>query len=154
MRPRVSPRLTALAISAVITLGAAGPALADESRPADTPAVASVPAPKVPADGVTDVLATVQKTVADLLASLSAGGATGVLSQVTSTLTSLVNLVTSTVLGSGLPLPELPAVPGLAKPDVSTDLPAGLPAGLPVDVPVKPPVDIGALPVQPPLSDD
>ncbi|MFB7516750.1 hypothetical protein [Streptomyces sp. NPDC056144] len=93
-----------------------------------------------PTDLVDDALATVEKAVAGLLAAVTSGDATAVVPQVTSTLTSLVNLALATVLGSGLPAPDLaglPAVPSLpAAPD------------LPVDAPVKPPAD---LPVKPPL---
>lgn len=130
MRPRASRRLTALAISAVLTLGAAAPALADEARPSGPAAHADTRAPlpdavaqAAPADGVTDALAAVQKAVADLLASVSPSSATGLIPQLTGTLTSLVGSLVTTLTGVGLP---------------------------PVQVPAKPPVDLGSLPVEPP----
>ncbi|MFB7538717.1 hypothetical protein ACFC0N_02350 [Streptomyces zaomyceticus] len=111
-----------------------------------------------PADVVADALATVEKAVAALLAAVTSGDAGGVVPQVTATLTSLVNLAVATVLGSGLPAPDLaglPALPALpaAVPDLPVD-PPELPVDppeLPVDTPVKPPVDVPELPVKPPL---
>ncbi|MFF9195189.1 hypothetical protein ACF09L_08280 [Streptomyces sp. NPDC014779] len=258
MRPHASPRLTALAISAALTLGTAGPAFADEHRPsrpathagvraplpdsatllaqakalgelgsvstpvtelitaalkaddgqlpaadaaafkakiqtavdeakgaapaplpetpaaetpvtppaaetpvtppaasaATSPVASALPAgarAAAPADLVGDALATVQKAVAELLAAVTSGNATGVVPQVTATLTSLVNLAVSTVLGSGLPAPDLPGLPTLPA------LPADLPVKPPVstgDLPVKPPVSTDTLPVKPPVSAD
>ncbi|MEV6331801.1 hypothetical protein [Streptomyces sp. NPDC051909] len=107
-----------------------------------------------PADVVGDALATVQKAVADLLAAVTSGNATGVVPQVTATLTSLVNLVVATVLGSGLPAPDLAGLPTLPSLPVSTDT---LPVKPPVstgDLPVKPPVSTDTLPVTPPVSTD
>ncbi|WP_327163960.1 hypothetical protein [Streptomyces zaomyceticus] len=150
--------------------------------PADLPAVPPVEAPALPvkppvglpvaagakaawsgraaapADVVADALATVEKAVAALLAAVTSGDAGGVVPQVTATLTSLVNLAVATVLGSGLPAPDLaglPALPALpaAVPDLPVD-PPELPVDppeLPVDTPVKPPVDVPELPVKPPL---
>ncbi|GHG87318.1 hypothetical protein GCM10017674_12900 [Streptomyces gardneri] len=111
-----------------------------------------------PADVVDDALATVEKAVAGLLAAVTSGDAAGVVPQVTATLTSLVNLAVATVLGSGLPAPDLaglPALPALpvAVPELPVD-PPELPVDppeLPVDAPVKPPVDLPDLPVKPPL---
>ncbi|MFI8999782.1 hypothetical protein [Streptomyces sp. NPDC053541] len=249
MRPHASPRLTALAISAALALGTAGPAVADEHRPsrpathagvraplpdsatllaqaealgelgsvstpvtelitaalkaddgqlpaadaaafkakiqtavdeakgaapaplpetpaaetpvtppaasaATSPVTSALPAgarAAAPADLVGDALATVQKAVAELLAAVTSGNATGVVPQVTATLTSLVNLAVSTVLGSGLPAPDLPGLPTLPA------LPADLPVKPPVstgDLPVKPPVSTDTLPVKPPVSAD
>ncbi|MEU7030099.1 hypothetical protein AB0A60_25895 [Streptomyces sp. NPDC046275] len=254
MRPHASPRFTALAISAALTLGTAGPAFADEHRPsrpathagvgaplpdsatllaqakalgelgsvstpvtelitaalkaddgqlpaadaaafktkiqtavdeakgaapaplpetpaaetpvtppavvppaasaATSPVTSALPAgtrAAAPADLVGDALATVQKAVAELLAAVTSGNATGVVPQVTATLTSLVNLAVSTVLGSGLPAPDLPGLPTLPT------LPADLPVKPPVstgDLPVKPPVSTDTLPVKPPVSTD
>ncbi|CAM5422553.1 hypothetical protein [Streptomyces narbonensis] len=111
-----------------------------------------------PADVVDDALATVEKAVAGLLAAVTSGDAGGVVPQVTATLTSLVNLAVATVLGSGLPapdlagLPALPALPG-GVPELPVD-PPELPVDppeLPVDAPVKPPVALPDLPVKPPL---
>ena len=114
-----------------------------------------------PADVVDDALATVEKAVAALLAAVTSGDAGGVVPQVTATLTSLVNLAVATVLGSGLPAPDLAGLPALpALPAAVPDLPVA-PPELPVDppelpvdppeLPVDPPVDAPELPVTPPL---
>ncbi|MGW4997051.1 hypothetical protein ACWEP8_05240 [Streptomyces hydrogenans] len=108
-----------------------------------------------PADLVDDALATVEKAVAGLLAAVTSGDAAGVVPQVTATLTSLVNLAVATVLGSGLPAPDLaglPALPALPvePPALPVDPPVEAPE-LPVDAPVKPPVSAPELPVKPPL---
>ncbi|MFB6842740.1 hypothetical protein [Streptomyces sp. NPDC056361] len=104
-----------------------------------------------PADVVGDALATVEKAVAGLLAAVTSGDAAGVVPQVTATLTSLVNLAVATVLGSGLPAPDLAGLPALpALPAGVPELPVD-PPQLPVDPPVKPPVDVPDLPVKPPL---
>ncbi|MEU7517153.1 hypothetical protein AB0B13_34840 [Streptomyces sp. NPDC042898] len=118
----------------------------------------AAPANAAPADVVDDALATVEKAVAALLAAVTSGDAGGVVPQVTATLTSLVNLAVATVLGSGLPAPDLaglPALPALpvAVPELPVD-PPELPVDppeLPVDTPVTPPVDVPDLPVKPPL---
>ncbi len=104
-----------------------------------------------PADVVDDALATVEKAVAALLAAVTSGNAGGVVPQVTATLTSLVNLAVATVLGSGLPAPDLAGLPALPSlPVTAPELPVD-PPELPVDPPVKPPVDVPELPVKPPL---
>lgn len=104
-----------------------------------------------PADVVDDALATVEKAVAALLAAVTSGNAGGVVPQVTATLTSLVNLAVATVLGSGLPAPDLAGLPSLPSlPVTAPELPVD-PPELPVDPPVKPPVDVPELPVKPPL---
>lgn len=104
-----------------------------------------------PADVVDDALATVEKAVAALLAAVTSGDAGGVVPQVTATLTSLVNLAVATVLGSGLPAPDLPGLPALpALPVTAPELPVD-PPELPVDppeLPVDPPVDVPQLPVR------
>ncbi|MEU2074645.1 hypothetical protein [Streptomyces sp. NPDC013489] len=82
-----------------------------------------------PADVVDDALATVEKAVAALLAAVTSGDAGGVVPQVTATLTSLVNLAVSTVLGSGLPAPDLPGLPAL--PVTTPELPVAPPAAVP-----------------------
>ncbi|MFE5911884.1 hypothetical protein ACFQ6B_22775 [Streptomyces wedmorensis] len=118
-----------------------------------------------PADVVDDALATVEKAVAGLLAAVTSGDAAGVVPQVTATLTSLVNLAVATVLGSGLPAPDLAGLPALpALPAGAPELPVDPPElpvdppelpvdppELPVDPPVKPPVAVPDLPVKPPL---
>ncbi|MGW8358915.1 hypothetical protein [Streptomyces wedmorensis] len=104
-----------------------------------------------PVDVVDDALATVEKAVAGLLAAVTSGDAAGVVPQVTATLTSLVNLAVATVLGSGLPAPDLAGLPALpALPAGVPELPVD-PPQLPVDPPVKPPVAVPDLPVKPPL---
>lgn len=91
-----------------------------------------------PADVVDDALATVEKAVAALLAAVTSGNAGGVVPQVTATLTSLVNLAVATVLGSGLPAPDLAGLPSLPSlPVTAPELPVD-PPELPVDPPVKP----------------
>ncbi|MFI9292670.1 hypothetical protein [Streptomyces gardneri] len=128
-------------------------------RPVSLPVAAGAKAASAaPADVVDDALATVEKAVAGLLAAVTSGDAAGVVPQVTATLTSLVNLAVATVLGSGLPAPDLaglPALPALpvAVPELPVD-PPELPVDppeLPVDAPVKPPVGLPDLPVKPPL---
>ncbi|MEU6621857.1 hypothetical protein ABZ926_13925 [Streptomyces litmocidini] len=150
MRPLATRRLTALAISAALTLGAAGTAFADEhppSSPADRAVHAPLPdtpaldLPAAPTDVVSDALTSVQKAIAGLLATVTSG-AGGLVPQVTSTLTSLVDLALGTVLGA---LPKLPALPGIAPeaPAAAPEVPATAPQ-LPVtapELPVEPPVE-------------
>ncbi|WP_369146188.1 hypothetical protein [Streptomyces sp. R44] len=96
-----------------------------------------------PADVVSDALASVEKAVAGLLAAVTSGDAGGVVPQVTSTLTSLVNLAVATVLGSGLPAPDLPGLPKLpALPVTAPELPVDPPVAAP-ELPVKPPLPLG-----------
>ncbi|MFD0151460.1 hypothetical protein ACWGQ4_31595 [Streptomyces sp. NPDC055721] len=126
--------------------------------PVSLPVAAGAKAAAAPADVVDDALATVEKAVAGLLAAVTSGDAGGVVPQVTATLTSLVNLAVATVLGSGLPAPDLAGLPTLpalpvAVPELPVD-PPELPVDppeLPVDTPVKPPVGVPDLPVKPPL---
>ncbi|MFD8013783.1 hypothetical protein [Streptomyces sp. NPDC058955] len=118
-------------------------------------AKAAQAAQAAPADLVDDALASVEKAVAGLLAAVTSGAAGGVVPQVTATLTSLVNLAVATVLGSGLPAPDLaglPALPALPveAPELPVDPPVEAPE-LPVEAPVKPPVAAPELPVKPPL---
>ncbi|MFF7437667.1 hypothetical protein [Streptomyces sp. NPDC008122] len=101
---------------------------------------ASAAGKAAPADVVSDALASVEKAVAGLLAAVASGDAGGVVPQVTSTLTSLVDLAVSTVLGSGLPAPDLAGLPTLPQ----------LPVTAP-ELPVEPPVAAPELPVAPPL---
>ncbi|MFF9338592.1 hypothetical protein ACF1CG_02325 [Streptomyces sp. NPDC014773] len=121
-----------LPVKPPVTLPVAAGAAAVEARKA------------APADLVDDALASVEKAVAGLLAAVTSGDAAGVAPQVTATLTSLVNLAVATVLGSGLPAPDLAGLPALPA------LPVEAPE-LPVDAPVKPPVSAPELPVKPPL---
>ncbi|MFF9499354.1 hypothetical protein [Streptomyces sp. NPDC014656] len=132
-----------LPVKPPVTLPVAAGAAAVEARKA------------APADLVDDALASVEKAVAGLLAAVTSGDAAGVAPQVTATLTSLVNLAVATVLGSGLPAPDLaglPALPALPveAPPLPVDPPVEAPE-LPVDPPVKPPVSAPELPVKPPL---
>ncbi|OKJ59727.1 hypothetical protein AMK27_19750 [Streptomyces sp. CB02009] len=100
-----------------------------------------------PADVVDDALATVEKAVAALLAAVTSGDAGGVVPQVTATLTSLVNLAVSTVLGSGLPAPDLAGLPALpALPVTTPELPAA-----PPELPAAPPAAVPELPAAPAL---
>ncbi|GAA3391580.1 hypothetical protein [Streptomyces roseoviridis] len=119
---------------------------AKAAAPAGLP-VAPATGRAAPADPVTDVLATVQKAVADLLAAVTSLNPTDVVGTVTSTLTSVVNLVLSTLGAGGLPKPELPALPDVgglpAQPAVK---PAAPPAAW--ELPVKPSA-ASELPVRP-----
>ncbi|MEU8759816.1 hypothetical protein [Streptomyces sp. NPDC048659] len=136
--PTPAAGLPAAGLPAVAPPAAGLPAV---GAPAGLPVTAGVRA-AAPADVVADALAGVQTAVAGLLAAVTSGDAGKVVPQVTSALTSLVNLAVATVLGGGLPAPDLaglPALPSLAAP------------ALPVEAPVKPPVDTGALPIKPPL---
>ncbi|MFB7393222.1 hypothetical protein [Streptomyces sp. NPDC056191] len=100
-----------------------------------------------PADVVDDALATVEKAVAALLAAVTSGDAGGVVPQVTATLTSLVNLAVATVLGSGLPAPDLAGLPALpALPVTAPELPAA-----PPELPAAPPAAVPELPAAPAL---
>ncbi|MFB6531490.1 hypothetical protein [Streptomyces sp. NPDC056399] len=100
-----------------------------------------------PADIVDDALATVEKAVAALLAAVTSGDAGGVVPQVTATLTSLVNLAVATVLGSGLPAPDLAGLPALpALPVTAPELPAA-----PPELPAAPPAAVPELPAAPAL---
>ncbi|MFI8424159.1 hypothetical protein [Streptomyces sp. NPDC085479] len=91
-----------------------------------------------PADLVDDALASVEKAVADLVAAATSGDAAGVVPQVTAALTSLVNLAVASVLGSGLPAPDLAGLPALPA----------LPVEAP-ELPVEPPAEVPALPELP-----
>ncbi|WP_206325347.1 MULTISPECIES: hypothetical protein [unclassified Streptomyces] len=112
-------------------------------------AKAAPAAQAAPADLVDDALGTVEKAVAGLVAAVTSGDAGGVVPQVTATLTSLVNLVVATVLGSGLPAPDLAGLPAL--PSLPVDPPVELPVD-PPELPVDPPVDAPELPVDAPVK--
>ncbi|WP_329282456.1 hypothetical protein [Streptomyces sp. NBC_00691] len=120
--------------------------------PATLPVVADAKAAwagktAAPADVVDDALASVEKAVAALLAAVTSGDAGGVVPQVTATLTSVVNLAVATVLGSGLPAPDLAGLPALpALPVTAPELPVD-----PPELPVDPPAAVPALPATPPL---
>ncbi|WP_306314315.1 hypothetical protein [Streptomyces hydrogenans] len=169
--PAVDTPVTPPAVESPVTPPAVEtPAGLPVKPPVTLPVAAGAAAVKAgkaaPADLVDDALGTVEKAVAGLLAAVTSGDAAGVAPQVTATLTSLVNLAVATVLGSGLPAPDLaglPALPALPveppalpvdppveAPELPVDAPVESPA-LPVDAPVKPPVSAPELPVKPPL---
>ncbi|MFD5365880.1 hypothetical protein [Streptomyces sp. NPDC127103] len=128
-----------------VTPPAEAPAL-PVNPPVTLPVAADAKA-AAPADIVDDALATVEKAVAALLAAVTSGDAGGVVPQVTATLTSLVNLAVSTVLGSGLPAPDLAGLPALpALPVTAPELPAA-----PPELPAAPPAAVPELPAAPAL---
>ncbi|MFB6621162.1 hypothetical protein ACFCWD_01225 [Streptomyces sp. NPDC056374] len=128
-----------------VTPPAEAPAL-PVNPPVTLPVAADAKA-AAPADVVDDALATVEKAVAALLAAVTSGDAGGVVPQVTATLTSLVNLAVSTVLGSGLPAPDLAGLPALpALPVTAPELPAA-----PPELPAAPPAAVPELPAAPAL---
>ncbi|MET8508868.1 hypothetical protein ABZV60_30175 [Streptomyces sp. NPDC004787] len=149
--PAAEAPVTPLAAETPVAPPAVVPPAASAATSPVTSALPTGARAAAPADVVGDALATVQKAVAELLAAVTSGNAAGVVPQVTATLTSLVNLAVATVLGSGLPAPDLPGLPTLPT------LPADLPVKPPVstgDLPVKPPVSTDTLPVKPPVSTD
>lgn len=90
------------------------------------------PATRAPADDTTaapdpkaDALKALQTSVDALLKAATGGDATAVSSAAPTVVTGLVNLVAATLLGSGLPAPDLAGLPALPK---APELPA---AGLP-----------------------
>ncbi|MFJ9812059.1 hypothetical protein ACIRTB_27935 [Streptomyces sp. NPDC101158] len=142
--------------------GAKGAASLGAAQSSAAPSSAAPSPASAPVDIGDDLLATVQKAVADLLAAVSSGNVTGIVPQVASTVTSLVDQVVATALGSGSAVPGLPALPSLSGLPATPDLPAvpsppavpELPAApdLPVTLPstdglpAAPPVSTGALP--------
>ncbi|MFG2871580.1 hypothetical protein [Streptomyces sp. NPDC048338] len=139
MRPLASRHIIALAISAAITLGTAGPAFADTHHTSPSAVVTGRAAPVTPA--------AVAPADAALLAAIGSGG---LVPQVAATLTSLVDSVVATVLG-GLPAPALPGLPALPTLPVATpELPARPPVTAP-EPPAAPPVTPPLLPATPPL---
>ncbi|MFD0412897.1 hypothetical protein [Streptomyces sp. NPDC127108] len=90
------------------------------------------PAAKAPMDLKGDALAALQKAVDSLLKAVTAGDPAAVVPAVTAVVTGLVNVVVATVLGGGLPVPNLPGLPALPKlPTDALPLPK-LPVPLPV----------------------
>ncbi|MEU4271990.1 hypothetical protein [Streptomyces sp. NPDC026092] len=126
-----------VAAPAVQAPAAAAPAAVAPGVQAPALPLAAGAAKAAPVDIVADALATIEKAVAGLLAAVTSGDATGVVPQVTATLTSLVNLVVATVLGTGLPAPDLAGLPAL--PALPIEVPE-LPVDPPVELPVTPPV--------------
>ncbi|MFD9880404.1 hypothetical protein ACFWZT_02920 [Streptomyces alboflavus] len=73
------------------------------------------PAAQAPMDLKGDALAALQKAVDTLLKAVTGGDPTAVLPAATAVVTGLVNVVVATVLGGGLPVPNLPGLPALPK---------------------------------------
>ncbi|MFE9039334.1 hypothetical protein ACFY9F_26340 [Streptomyces sp. NPDC012421] len=142
--PAVPPVAETPVVPPVVEAPVAPPAV---EAPAELPVTPPVALPvaagakatqAAPADLVDDALASVEKAVADLVAAATSGEAAGVVPQVTAALTSLVNLAVATVLGSGLPAPDLAGLPALPS----------LPVEAP-ELPVEPPAEVPALPELP-----
>ncbi|MEW2115172.1 hypothetical protein AB0945_08260 [Streptomyces sp. NPDC005474] len=98
------------------------------AKPAVPVASAStLPAPdkavKGPRDLKADALAALQKSVDALLKAATSGDATSVGPAVSDVLTSLVGVVAATLLGGGLPAPELAGLPTLPKLPAAPKLP-------------------------------
>ncbi|MFI9171343.1 hypothetical protein [Streptomyces lincolnensis] len=74
---------------------------------------AGAAAAQLPADLVGDAVAALQKAVDTLLKAAQSGDVTQVVAALTGVLTGLVNLVAATLLGGGLPAPNLPGLPAL-----------------------------------------
>ncbi len=84
-----------------------------------------------PLDIKADALAALQKSVDTLLTAVTSGDVANVAPAVTGVVTSLVGFVAATLLGGGLPAPDLAGLPPLPK------LPVEVPP-LPVPVPPLP----------------
>ncbi|MET8687276.1 hypothetical protein ABZV77_23975 [Streptomyces sp. NPDC004732] len=72
-------------------------------------------AAKAPMDAKADALAALQKAVDELVKAATAGDPKAVLAAAPGVLLGLVNAVVATVLGGGLPAPNLPGLPSLPK---------------------------------------
>ncbi|MFI1353106.1 hypothetical protein ACH4TV_05910 [Streptomyces sp. NPDC020898] len=101
------------------------PALKNAEGAADAKAV------KGPFDIKADALVALQKAVDTLLKAVTSGDVAQVVPAVTGVVTSLVGLLAATLLGGGLPAPDLAGLPALPK------LPVEVPP-LPVPVPPLP----------------
>ncbi|MDG9716769.1 hypothetical protein [Streptomyces sp. DH24] len=134
LTPQESAKHADAVKDAITKAGAAAPA----GIPATTlpaPATAKAPAPDLKATSLNEL----QKSVDSLLKSATSGDSGQVQPGVTGVLSSLVNFVTATLLGSGLPAPDmagLPALPALPSSQQSTEnapaqSPQHLPAGNP-----------------------
>ncbi|XIE79977.1 hypothetical protein AB6O49_22285 [Streptomyces sp. SBR177] len=135
MRPHASPRLTALAISAALTLGTAGPAFADEHRPSRPATHAGVRAPLPDS--------------ATLLAQAKALGELGSVS------TPVTELITAALKADDGQLPAADAAAFKAKIQTAVDeakgaAPAPLPETPAAETPVTPPA--AETPVTPPAA--
>ncbi|MFD5077998.1 hypothetical protein [Streptomyces sp. NPDC058371] len=115
--------------AAIVKASAAAPVTPPAAQPPAKPATPTTPtAPTLPglpalgaqgpqgkavldikADAVTDL----QATLENLLKAVTSGDVSKVVPAVTGVLTGLVNVVVSTVVGSGLPAPSLPGLPAL-----------------------------------------
>ncbi len=112
------------------------------SSAAPTETATTAPESSAPADGKAradlqdDALKALQSAVDALVAAAKAGDAVKATAQVPVVVTSLVNVLAATLLGGGLPapnLPGLPQLPGLPTPDLPTpDLPVPSASDLPV----------------------
>ncbi|MET7738878.1 hypothetical protein [Streptomyces sp. NPDC005385] len=113
-------------------------AAAPVAPPAAVPAVPPVALPAVPpvakgaerpralaaADVKADALTALQTAVDSLVKAVTSGDAASVVPAATAVVTGLVNFVVATVLGGGLPAPNLPGLPALPALPTST-LPTG-----------------------------
>ncbi|MCX4669654.1 hypothetical protein OG453_23720 [Streptomyces sp. NBC_01381] len=124
------------AVKAAITAATAAaapkaPALPKTPAVPEAPAVPAVPKAmssddKAAADLKGDALKALQSAVDALLKAAAGGDVGAVVTAVPIVLTSLVNLIAATLLGGGLPVPNLPGLPALPK--LPTDaLPVPLP---------------------------
>ncbi|WP_030683985.1 hypothetical protein [Streptomyces sp. NRRL B-1347] len=117
------------------------PAAAVPPAPAVPPLPVALPklplggpqAAQAPLDLKDDALKALQTAVDALLKAVTSGDPTQVVPAVTGVLTSLVGVVVATVLGGGLPVPNLPGLPALPK--LPTDALPKLP--LPLALPVE-----------------
>ncbi|MDT9700203.1 hypothetical protein [Streptomyces sp. P17] len=87
----------------------AAPALPALTKSDDSKA----PSAQLPADLVADALAALQKAVNTLLTAITSGDVGQVVPAVTGALTGLVNALAATLLGGGLPAPNLAGLPAL-----------------------------------------
>lgn len=110
------------------------PAAPDTAALPQTPALPEAPAlpkalsdddDKAAADPKADALKALQTAVDGLVKAATGGDATAVATAVPTVLTGLVNLVAATLLGGGLPAPDLAGLPALPKlPTDAAKLPA------------------------------
>jgi hypothetical protein len=77
-----------------------------------------------------DALTALQTAVDKLLKAATSGDVSQVLPAATAVVTGLVNLLAAILLGSGLPAPNLPGLPGLAAvPSLPISTPLPVPTG-------------------------
>ncbi|MFH9952980.1 hypothetical protein ACH4OX_02035 [Streptomyces roseolus] len=149
MRPLATRRLTALAISAVLTLGTAGPAFADDHRPSRTAADRAARAPLPDATALlaqTEALADVggvTTPVTELVAAVLKADEGRIPAADADALKAKIRAAVDRAREAApAPLPETPAAP---EAPAAPETPAAPPV---VDAPVSPPA-VGA-PVAPP----